>query len=76
MTFCGLRFAVSHEKPDAKGPCYQNMHIYLDSRALIKWPEYPAAAFARERGTRESDAAGFIPIHGVKVIISLPPYRT
>ena len=20
MTFCGLRFALSHEKPDAKGP--------------------------------------------------------
>ena len=20
VTFCGLRFAVSHEKPDAKGP--------------------------------------------------------
>ena len=22
MTFCGLRFAVSGEKPDAKGPYY------------------------------------------------------
>ena len=22
VTFCGLRFAVSHEKPDAEGPYY------------------------------------------------------
>ena len=64
--------------PQSGSKCYQNMHIYLHSRALshVKWPEYPAEAFAKERGTRESDAAGFIPIHGVEVIISLPPYRT
>ena len=30
MTFCGLRFAVSLEKPDAKGPYYRTTRININ----------------------------------------------
>ena len=33
MTFWGLRFAVSHEKPDAKGP--YSLHSYLEKNFLM-----------------------------------------
>ena len=39
MTFCGLRFAVSHEKPDAKGPyCHVlRKHMTVEDDPTYGW---------------------------------------
>ena len=66
MTFCGVRFAVSHEKPDAKGLYYLNKTgVKFKNSKLQKARSWQFTNMAEKLNSELSTSPGVTPYDGL-----------